>query len=128
MFTVGPRPISALAVSNRDCTKLYSCSFDGSLRVLDVDKGAFAEAYVDEDADFSAMSLGPTDGGHVAYVGDGKGALTVVDLRASTARVTYQMHDRKINTIDVSMAFSSLFSRPTARQGPFRKYVKAMLS
>ncbi|GAQ88207.1 WD repeat-containing protein [Klebsormidium nitens] len=109
VFNVGPKPISALAVSNRDCTKLYSCSFDGSLRVLDVEKGVFDEAYVDEESDFSAMSLGPVDGGHVAYVGDGLGALTVVDLRASTAQVTYQMHGRKINTIDFNPHRSHIF-------------------
>jgi hypothetical protein len=103
VFTIGPRPISGMAVSKRDCTKLYTCSFDGCLRVLDVEKGIFDEAFVAETSDFSALSLGPMDGGHVAYVGDGDGALTVVDLRAATAKVTYQMHGRKINTIDVSL-------------------------
>ncbi|VDP26998.1 unnamed protein product [Soboliphyme baturini] len=42
-------PINGLAISNEDGDHMYTCSFDGSTRMMDINKGYFEEVFVDEE-------------------------------------------------------------------------------
>ena len=60
-------------------SKLFTASYDGSLRCLDPGAGEFQLVVSSEDAEFSAMDC--TADGNVAILGDNDGYLHVYDVR-----------------------------------------------
>lgn len=79
--------------------KLYTCSYDGSLRVLDLTTGTFLDyPALPEEPEYSAFDC--TADGHVAYLGDNLGNMEVLDVRSGSMRHEgFSIRDRKINTI-----------------------------
>jgi len=59
--------------------KLFTSSYDGSLRCLDPQAGDFQLVVSSEDAEFSAMDCSAD--GNVAILGDNDGYLHVYDIR-----------------------------------------------
>jgi WD repeat-containing protein 76 len=87
-----------------DSTRLVSCSYDGVVRLLDMEKGAFEVVHTSTDSSvtFHSVHVDPTSNGKVVLCGDSYGTLLWCDLRCATAtalRVT-QAHQAKIFTID----------------------------
>ena len=67
-------------------SKLFSCSYDGSVRILDPARGFFQLAHTSEHAEYSAFDC--TAAGAVLYLGDKEGNLEVLDTReAKVAQV-----------------------------------------
>ncbi|KAL1922864.1 uncharacterized protein VTP21DRAFT_9240 [Calcarisporiella thermophila] len=103
-FTYKPhtRTISSMAFSPSDSTKLYTASYDSSVRCLDMVKQVFTEAYIGEDSTlYSSIDLDPT--GNLVYFSDNDGRLSLRDLRSPmSSTMTYQLHEKKIGCINVN--------------------------
>jgi WD40 repeat protein len=82
-------------------SKLFTSAYDGSLRVLDPERGEFALAYGDEGKEYSCMDISPN--GHIAYLGDKNGDLDIIDLRTKVQLAhNVELHGKKINTLQIS--------------------------
>lgn len=83
--------------------KLFSCSYDGSIRLLDATAGRFELAVSTEEAEFSAFDCSPD--GNVAIAGDNDGCVRVYDVRDNRGTVRAkptEIHNRRVNTLQVS--------------------------
>ena len=101
-------------------TTLFTCSYDGSLRRLDLDhllpfasshshskekekeretNAGFTLAWGDEDKEYSCFDVNST--ATTAYIGDKDGELDVVDLRSRQRTASLRLHRKKINTVHV---------------------------
>ena len=82
-------------------TRLITASYDGSVRLLDIEKGVFDDIVTDEDSEWSAMdSMKDTS---CIYVGDKDGNVAGYDARTKEEVVKgFSLHDRKLNTLHVS--------------------------
>jgi WD repeat-containing protein 76 len=82
-------------------SKLFTSAYDGSLRVLDPERGEFVLAYGDEGKEYSCMEISPN--GHIAYLGDKNGELDIIDLRTKVQLAhNVELHGKKINTLQIS--------------------------
>ena len=82
-------------------------SYDGSVRLLDFEKGTFELAYSD-DSDFSALDT--TADGRTLLIGDNFGDLLRVDTRAPTDKAKpLNLHVKKVNTLQVGDHFLFVF-------------------
>ena len=85
--------------------KLYSGSYDGSLRCLDPVTGNFEVVFSSEEAEFSAMDV--TADANVAIMGDNDGYLHVFDIRENKAEQRgkdAELHNKRVNTLHVSLS------------------------
>lgn len=76
---------------------LYTASYDGSLRHLDVRRGVFELAHYSDENEYSAFDC--CAAGHTAYLCDNRGDLRTVDLRASRTGAAVELHQKKINSV-----------------------------
>mmetsp|Transcript_1685 Transcript_1685/g.10337 ORF Transcript_1685/g.10337 Transcript_1685/m.10337 type:complete len:544 (+) Transcript_1685:492-2123(+) len=92
--------ISGLKWTQEGRSGLYSCSYDGSLRLLDLEQRKFLEVYRAEADSYSAFSVNQSR--QCVYLGDNRGGFTIVDLR-SGKKVTSKtdLHEKKVNSVDV---------------------------
>lgn len=89
------------AGSTGAAARLFTCSYDGSVRMLDPAAGSFQLVLSDEDAEFSAFDC--TADGNSAFLGDKDGNIDFLDVRAGkTTQEGVNVHPKKINTIHVS--------------------------
>eukprot|EP00850_Spirogloea_muscicola_P015576 SM000121S25973 [mRNA] locus=s121:8606:11476:+ [translate_table: standard] len=102
LFELHAKPVSGLAFAAHDYTKLYTCSYDGSLRALDLEARVFAEVLHSHDDQFSALALAPSPG--TAYIGDGDGCMSIFDPRAGAVVAHHQLHQRKVSTLELNPA------------------------
>ncbi|KAK9823208.1 hypothetical protein WJX72_001110 [[Myrmecia] bisecta] len=80
--------------------KLFTASYDGSVRMLDPGPGAYELVLSSDDAEFSAFDC--LADGNTGFVGDKDGNLDVFDVRArKLAHEGVNIHDKKINTLHV---------------------------
>eukprot|EP00884_Botryococcus_braunii_P002941 jgi/Botrbrau1/12648/Bobra.67_1s0014.1 len=80
--------------------RLFTCSYDGSIRILDPSAACFSLGLADEESEFSAMDV--TADSRSGFVGDKDGNLEVLDFRAAKCvQAALSLHDRKINTLHV---------------------------
>lgn len=79
--------------------QLLSCSYDGSLLLLDVATATSMLVHAHPEREFSAMALAPD--GNCAYLADPDGDLCIVDVRAKAlAAEAVGLHARKVNSLD----------------------------
>eukprot|EP00903_Cladosiphon_okamuranus_P012115 g11367.t1 len=93
-----------------DSNKLISTSYDGTVRRMDVEKGAFEQVFANkagEDAFFSDGHLVPED--RLLLLSDGVGDVTAVDLRTNTQVWKREAHEKKANTVHTHPTNSYLF-------------------
>ncbi|XP_061671177.1 WD repeat-containing protein 76 isoform X2 [Syngnathoides biaculeatus] len=95
MFEPHSRPVPCLAFSRTDPAQLLSLSYDGSLRCIDVEKGAFDDVYNIEEGlktfDFLSHDCS------TLVVGDCYGNIAIVDRRTpGTSHVSLHSLDPKI--------------------------------
>jgi len=89
--------------------ELFTCSYDGTCRRLDVSQGVFDTVYATEDHEFSAFDV--QAGNKTVYLCSNEGEFLVVDSRQSKPAVKpYSMHSRKINTVHIEPAEGNLFT------------------
>ena len=82
---------------------LYTSSYDGSLRCLDLTAEKFQLTISSEDAEFSAMDC--TADGNVVFLGDNDGDVHIYDIREASGKSRgspVELHNKRINTIHVS--------------------------
>ena len=102
---------------------MFTCSYDGSVRMLDPAAGSFQLVLSDEEAEFSAFDC--TADGATAFLGDKDGNIEVLDVRAGkTVQEGVNLHPKKINTVHVSqprcrLACTAAFPTPSGYLGSF---------
>jgi len=86
--------------------KLYTCSYDGSLRLLDAEKEQWTELFASDVGDeFSAFDV--TADGSACYVADNVGGLRLLDTRTGKADAPWSLHERRINTVHMEPGSSN---------------------
>lgn len=89
--------VSGLRWARHGTHKLFACSYDGSVRCLDVNAGQWLESFLSSEEEFSSFDI--TASGDTAYVGDNDGGLTIVDMRTGTAAAgpAFSAHYERVN-------------------------------
>ncbi|KAH0920487.1 hypothetical protein HID58_028147 [Brassica napus] len=94
-------PGRILVVKFMPCQNVISSSYDGLIRLMDVEKSVFDLVYSSDDAIFS-LSQRPNDEQSL-YFSAGYGMLYVWDLRAGKSVLNWDdLHEHRINSIDFS--------------------------
>lgn len=109
-FHLHTRTISSFLFSPANPSQLYSCSYDSSIRVLDLATSKSTEVYgpADHDMDepLSGVEIDP-DSPHVLYFSRLDGHIGRHDTRASgkSATTLWQMSDKKIGGFSIHPQF-----------------------
>lgn len=91
--------INALQFHPNDNTKLYSVSYDGTARCMDIERGHFDfVASVEKDTRLQHGTLDPN--GNLLYLSDTEGTVRCFDVRSKQLTWSSVLHDNKINTVD----------------------------
>lgn len=83
-------------------SKLYTTSYDGTVRCLDVEKGCFDFVYgvqSSRDSWLQCSTLGAGNAAEVLYLGDSDGDASAIDLRTQKPIWEVELHDKKVQTI-----------------------------
>ncbi|KAK9741105.1 hypothetical protein RND81_03G082000 [Saponaria officinalis] len=97
-------PISGIYVHPFSSSKVYTSSYDGFVRFMDIEREEFNLVYSSSsESKLYSLSLQPNDADSV-YIGDGRGYLNVVDGRVGELTNSWSLHDWRINTIDFNPA------------------------
>ncbi|XP_077864675.1 WD repeat-containing protein 76-like [Saccoglossus kowalevskii] len=116
VFTFEPhsRPVTCLQLPRQHSHKLYSCSYDGTVRCGDFEKSVFDEvcsSTVGLDVWYSHFDfLSPSgDVLVLAHNENNEGSIAVVDTRTAkkTAENFYRAHDKSIKTVSVHPVMDS---------------------
>ncbi|XP_074617744.1 WD repeat-containing protein 76-like isoform X2 [Acropora palmata] len=109
------RPISCMSFDPNNCGKLYTASYDGTMRCCDVASGIFQEVYTFDDDDstrFMYFAFGSPSTDTILAATD-SGYVLVVDTRTNSkvnmAEHEYGLHCKTIKCIDVHPLNSNLF-------------------
>jgi WD40 repeat protein len=91
--------ISALMFSKIDQTKLYSASYDGSIRLLDINSQSFDQMFKHDDL-ISSMDIHQ----HNIYFGNGSGLLFHSDTRQHPDVYTqdFEISEKKISSVHIN--------------------------
>ena len=96
--------ITNMCFDSRDTSKLYTSSYDGSIRVLDVSTSSFEQVYLCSDR-HSVASFDLKDS--YMYIGKNYGELVFLDTR-SKSTTSYEISTRKVSSVHINPANSSL--------------------
>ncbi|XP_002964849.2 WD repeat-containing protein 76 [Selaginella moellendorffii] len=91
-------PVTAIASAPASFTQIATCSCDGSVLLMDIDKAAFSRVFLSDES-LSAMSY-LAESTHVISIGDYEGDMKLVDARSSTVASHWKLHERRIHSID----------------------------
>ncbi|KAK3703208.1 hypothetical protein QZH41_016063 [Actinostola sp. cb2023] len=104
------RPVVAMVIDPHDNSKLFTCSYDGTIRCADFNKTAFDEVCVLEEDEFTYMAYGTTSS-HTLIASTADGQIKIVDCRKSNGNILgYQLHDRTIKCLDVHPINTNIFA------------------
>ncbi|KAL0867401.1 hypothetical protein Bca101_046519 [Brassica carinata] len=98
LFRPHTAPVSSLVFQQNSFSKVISSSYDGLIRLMDVEKSVFDLVYSTDKAIFS-LSQRPSDE-QSFYFGEGYGMLNVWDLRAGKSNFNWDLHEHRINSVD----------------------------
>nr|ADE76496.1 unknown [Picea sitchensis] len=80
--------------------KVLSCSCDGFIRCMDIEKEVFDMLYTnDRNIMLSAICCAP-HGYQSVYFAEAFGEMKMLDLRVGGVSNSYDLHEKRINTID----------------------------
>lgn len=109
------RPINCMSFDPSNCGKLYTASYDGTMRCCDVASGIFQEVYTFDDDDstrFMYFAFGSPSTDTILAATD-TGYVLVLDTRTngkmSLAEQSYDLHKKTIKCIDVHPLNKNLF-------------------
>jgi WD40 repeat protein len=92
--------------------KLFTCAYDGAVRVLDPQTGSFQETVYSEEDEFSACDQFAD--GNTALVCDNVGNLHQLDLRVGKfTSPSLSIHEKKINTVHIDPGNEHRFATST---------------
>ena len=90
--------VSGLSWGPRSSQALYSASYDGTIKCLDLERREFTTSYYSEEHELSAFTMG-TD---CAWIGTNDGRVGAVDIRTASECVPIvTRHNRKVNALSV---------------------------
>ncbi|KAL1205563.1 Protein DAMAGED DNA-BINDING 2 [Cardamine amara subsp. amara] len=98
LFTPHSAPVSSIVFQQNSFSRVISSSYDGLIRLMDVEKLVFDLVYSTDEAIFS-LSQRPSDE-QCLYFGEGDGMFNIWDLRAGKSNFHWDLHERRINSID----------------------------
>ncbi|XP_039141561.1 WD repeat-containing protein 76 [Dioscorea cayenensis subsp. rotundata] len=91
-------PVSGISVHPFAATKIFTSSYDGFIRLMDVEEETFNMIYA---SDFEIFSISQVPNDHNSlYCGEGTGILKAWDERAGKVSGSWELHEDRINTID----------------------------
>ncbi|KAF9336013.1 hypothetical protein BG006_009988 [Podila minutissima] len=107
------RSLSSMQYSPTDPTKLFSTSYDGSVRYLDLVKQQFLEAYVvprDVNEHLGSISIDST-GNHLWFA-DSDGGVSLKDVRTPKDQLVYRkmLHEKKVGCVNVNPKHTHLIA------------------
>lgn len=88
--------------------QIFTSSYDGRLRLMDVGEERFDIMHSFDDAIFSFSQLHHDP--QTLLLGEGQGGFTIWDLRAGKISFSALLHSRRINSIDCSPSNTNLIA------------------
>jgi WD repeat-containing protein 76 len=87
--------------SPTDSNLLFTSSYDGSIRYLDLNRAKSIEAFVDNDYGFTHFDMDPT--GQIIYFSTLQGVVGIKDIREpKTAFTGHNLHDKKVGCVSLN--------------------------
>ncbi|KAJ3072606.1 hypothetical protein HDU99_002157, partial [Rhizoclosmatium hyalinum] len=83
------------------CGKLLLSSYDGSVRLMDIEKQKFEDVFVHPEQDEMISHFDIEQNSSVLWISDGSGSAICSDLR-SPSKTIFHLSDKKINTIHLN--------------------------
>ncbi|KAF9986371.1 hypothetical protein BGZ75_001869 [Mortierella antarctica] len=105
------RTLSSMQYSPTDPTKLFTSSYDGSIRYLDLGKQQFIESYVvSPDASDHLGSVSLTSSGQQLWFADDEGGVTLKDVRTPKDEMVFRklLHEKKVGCVNVNPKYDNL--------------------
>ncbi|XP_071500195.1 WD repeat-containing protein 76-like [Diadema antillarum] len=114
LFEPHARPVNTLRFDPNNANKLYSVSYDGTVRCGDLEKMVFEEVYATEDEDTwtSYFDFLSSDARSLLVTqNEGTGHVAVIDPRSrgTKAESVYMVHPRNAKTVSVHPTMPSYF-------------------
>ncbi|GMH20589.1 hypothetical protein Nepgr_022430 [Nepenthes gracilis] len=101
-------PVSGILVQPFSLSKIYTSSYDGLVRLMDVEKEVFDLIYSSNDAIFS-LSQQPNDANSI-YFSEGNGVVKMCDVRVGNTSASWNLHENRINSVDFNSANASIMA------------------
>ncbi|MCO5564983.1 hypothetical protein L7F22_018653 [Adiantum nelumboides] len=96
-------PVSGIAFPSFHATKVLTCSYDQTVKLLDVQTATFKLMYCsDKDEIVSAICSVPGSP-FCVYIAEGPGYLKMLDMREKCHSLSVDAHRMTINTIDLNL-------------------------
>ncbi|KAK1395906.1 WD repeat-containing protein 76 [Heracleum sosnowskyi] len=90
-------PVSGIVIQPFSLSKMFTCCYDGFIRLMDVEKEIFDLAY---SGAYSIYSIAHRpDDGNSLYFSEGRGELNMWDGRTGKSSSSWGLHETKINSI-----------------------------
>ncbi|CAM9549603.1 unnamed protein product, partial [Choristocarpus tenellus] len=94
-----------------DAHKLISTSYDGTVRRMDVEVGAFEQVFANKEEDDVILTYGHLMGmERTLLLSDGAGEVNAVDLRINKEVWRCAVHEKKVNTVHGHPSNSHIFA------------------
>lgn len=90
------------------CKQIFTCCYDGLLRLMDVEKETFDLAYSSDHCIYS-ISQQPNYMKSL-YFGEGQGGLNIWDERTGKCSSSWALHDSRINSIDFNVCNTNIMA------------------
>ncbi|KAA8522906.1 hypothetical protein F0562_009329 [Nyssa sinensis] len=91
-------PVSGIVIQPFSLSKMFTCCYDGIIRLMDVEKEAFDLVY---SSDYAIFSLSQRQNDIKSlYFGEGQGGLSIWDERTGKSSNSWNLHEDRINTVD----------------------------
>jgi len=105
------RPVNCLQWHPNDQQRLFSASYDGTMRALHCQKSVFDEIYANAEEDDNRISGFDFVSNDVLVASQSDGTMAVIDMRTSStgAEHVYPVHRRPVKTISVHPAKPDYF-------------------
>lgn len=101
-------PVSGILFDSFSLSKMFSCSYDGFVRLLDIERGMFDLVYSSDYGVFS-LSQKPDDLNSL-YFGGPDGKITSWDARSGKSIFSRNLHENRINTIDFNLQNTTIMA------------------
>lgn len=105
-------PINCLKFSQQDYSKLYSCSYDSTLRCCDLNQQKIIQVFglTDDDETRFNYFASPVNHPNIIYTGTGDGNVLQVDIRSGQLENKYELYRRSIRCIDFHPTQENIFT------------------
>nr|GLL20329.1 WD repeat-containing protein 76 [Ipomoea trifida] len=101
-------PVSGIVIESFSMPKMYTCCYDGFIRLMDIEKELFDSIYF-SDYSIYALSQRPDDVNSLYYA-EGNGKLGIWDLRAGKSSSSWSLHEDRINSIDFNLEDNNILA------------------